>query len=108
MDATHTLTIGNNANTWPAKFIGSIDEVAILNTALTQTQIQHLYQRQSATYSGTFESRIYDPVNNTLTKMAFSTQLPFYKELAPNGSSESTANYSSLTNSTLMSGNVGL
>ena len=44
----------------PQYLDGYIDEVGIWNTALTPTQIQTIYSRQSATYGGTFTSRVMD------------------------------------------------
>jgi trimeric autotransporter adhesin len=87
---------------------GSLDEVAIWNTALTATQIQTIYQRQSAKYAGQVTSRVMDAMSlQSWTTLSSTTTLPFYKELPSSASSESSTNYSSQSSS-LMNGIVGL
>ena len=98
-------------------FNGSIDDVAFWNTHLTEDEIKLIYSRQSAKYSGTFTSRVMDNGSaDAWQSLAWTTTLPFGKELPDRGSSESSANYSSLIDATtdpgtshdLMDGVAGL
>jgi hypothetical protein len=93
-----------------SKMEGNVDEVAVWSTALSAAQVQLLYSRQSAKYAGTFTSRVMDGLETTAnwTSLAWIPTLPFYKELPPSATSETTSSYPSLTDSTLMTGNVGL
>ncbi len=88
---------------------GQLDEVAIWNTALTWAQVQTIYSRQFAKYSGNFQSRIIDGVTSSTnwTNFNWTPSLPFYKALPDGGNSESSSAYPSETTS-LMSGIVGL
>jgi len=90
-------------------FDGSIDDVAIWNTALTATEVQTIYSRQSPLYAGTFTSRVMDSyyTGQIWQSLGWTTTLPFYKSLPDNGASESSSNYSSQTSS-LMTDIVGL
>ena len=90
-------------------FSGYIDDVAFWNTALTADEVQTIYNRQSAKYSGVFTSRVMDnKLETAWTGLSWLTTLPFGKELPDNTSSESSSNYSLLTTDTLMNGNIAL
>lgn len=85
-------------------FTGSIDDVAIWNTALSATEVRQIYDRQSAKYSGLFTSRVIDNLSSTSwSSFTWATTLPFYKEI-PNGNgstnSETSTAYSSLVGTT--------
>jgi hypothetical protein len=75
---------------------GLIDDLAIWDTALTSAEIQAIYQRQSAKYSGQLTSRVMDGLATVQSwaSLSSTSTLPFYKELP--SSSESSASYSSL------------
>jgi hypothetical protein len=93
-------------------FSGSIDDVAIWSTALTSTQIQTIYNRQSAKYAGTFQSRVMDGLSSiSWLNFTWTSTLPFFKELPDYASSavqnESSSSYSSQSAS-LMNGIGGL
>ena len=89
-------------------FAGLLDEVAIWSTGLNATQVQTIYNRQSANYAGTFTSRVMTASSaQSWSGINWTSTLPFFKELPDSATSESQANYSSQTTS-LMSGNVAL
>lgn len=106
-------------------YIGSLDEIAIWSTALTASEIQEIYARQSAKYAGEFKSRVMNYGSSTAwSGLTWLTTLPFGKELTGDANasgtitisdSESHSNYPSLVGSTgattddnLMSGLAGL
>jgi hypothetical protein len=91
-------------------FTGSFDEVAVWNTALTAAQIQTIYSRQIAQYSGNFTSRVLSTTDpyTSWNALSWVTTLPFFKPLPDAGCSETQASYSALTDNSLMSENVGL
>jgi hypothetical protein len=99
----------------------SVSELAFWSVPLTSKEIQTLYDRQAAAYSGTFLSRAMDSQVNLTQWLNFTwtTTLPFIKELpdsiAATPSSETSSNYSHLvgdssatTDNNLMTGIVGL
>jgi hypothetical protein len=106
---TGILAFGKRANSSGEFFIGSMDEIAIWYTPLSLDQIQTIYARQSAKYSGQLTSRVMDGLatGQSWTSLSSTSTLPFYKELPGSSGSESSANYSSQSAS-LMSGIVGL
>lgn len=86
---------------------GAIDDFAVWTSALTSTQIQTIYARQSAKYSGLAQSRVMDAYSaQSWTSVSSFSTLPFYKELPGSSGSESSAAYSSVSAS-LMSGLLG-
>lgn len=92
---------------------GSIDEVATFNRALTSSEIRHIYDRQSANFSGALTSRIMDSgiTATTWTGISWISKLPALKALPDYSAgiqSETSASYNSLVSDTLMTGNVGL
>jgi hypothetical protein len=103
------LDIGGWSSNGGYNFSGSLDDLAIWNTALSASAIATIYQHESSKYAGTFTSRVMDGLENTATwsSLAWTPTLPFGKELPDGGTSESSSNYSSQTAS-LMSGIVGL
>lgn len=118
--ANTPLTIGGYYSSGYT-FLGSIDEVAVWSVALTATEVETLYARQSAKYSGTFTSRAMDAlaIGMSWTTLSWIPTLPFFKELPDYTSgaiqNESSTDYSSLVGSTgatgdnnLMSGITGL
>jgi len=94
-------------------FNGTVDDLAIWSTALTADEIKHIYDRQSAKFSGTFESRVMDiGSSSNWTDFTWAPTLPFYKEL-PDHTSGSIQNeladdYPSLATDTLMNDIVAL
>jgi hypothetical protein len=91
-----------------SKMKGSVDEVGIWSTALTSAQVQALYTRQSAKYSGQLTSRVMDSYNplTSWTSLSAVPTLPFYKALP--ASNELQASYSGLVNSSGVSGDSAL
>lgn len=104
-------------------FNGSIDDVAIWNTALTAPEIQTIYDHQKSTYAGTFTSRVMDALatGQAWTSLSWLPTLPFGKALpdatctpvAPattctHTDNELSSSYSSLYSSALMAGIMGL
>jgi hypothetical protein len=88
---------------------GSLDEFAIWNVALSASDIQTIYARQSVTHSGVFTSRVMDAKqSSSWTSLSWLPTLPFGKALPDNAVNETIANYPLLTNSTLMNGIAGL
>lgn len=92
---------------------GTIDEVAIWNKALSASEVQVIYARQSmsmgAEHLGFFDSRILDAGSSSpWPLLSWTPTLPFGKELPSNGVSESSTAYSDLASSSLMSGIIGL
>lgn len=110
-DPTNTSAMGIGARAFPGGsdfFTGSLDDAAIWSTGLTAAQVQTIYARQSAKYSGQITSRVLDAYSSqSWTTFSTSTTLPFYKELPSSTASESTASYSS-TGGSLTNGLVGL
>jgi hypothetical protein len=126
------VALGNTSNTAPSapgattyigwdgannKMQGVVDDVAFWNVALTATQIQTIFSRQSAKYSGNFTSRIFSSVDSyaSWSNLGWVTTLPFFKPLpdyaggaVESESSTAGSGYSSLASSSLMSGIAGL
>jgi hypothetical protein len=95
-------------------YTGSIDELAVWNTALTSAQVANIYLRQRPQYTGNFTSRILNAndAHTSWTSLGWTTTLPFFKPLPDYASSavqeETNSSYSSLTDNSLMNGIVGL
>lgn len=119
-DATSNFQVGQQPSS-PSYFKGTVDEVALWNTALTASEVYNIYSRQSAKYSGTITSRVMDgyAAGQGWTTFSWLPTLPFFKELPDYSAgavqNETSADYSSLVGSTgsigdnnLMSGIVGL
>lgn len=98
-----------------------VDEFAAWDTVLTATEIEQIFARQSARYSGQLTSRVMDAYSagQNWTTFSWLTSLPFLKELPDFGAgpvqNETSASYPQLVGSTgstgddnLMSGIVGL
>lgn len=95
------------------EFEGYLDDFTIWSDALSSDEIALIYSRQSAKYSGEMRSRIIDSKStaSSWTNLDWMTTLPFGKELPDGGgtaNSESSADYSSLSNDTLMDELAGL
>jgi hypothetical protein len=90
-------------------FYGTVDDVAMWNTAISASAVASIYQHQFSKYAGTFTSRIMDGLAAAANwgALAWTPTLPFFKELPDGGSSESSTSYSAQS-AGLMSGNVGL
>lgn len=87
---------------------GSIDELAIWSQDLTTAEVQAIYNRQSAKYSGQLMSRVLDAFSSQAwTTLSSTTKLPFYKELPGASGSEAATAYSAIGGG-LMSGMTGL
>jgi hypothetical protein len=102
-------------------FPGTVDDVAIWNTALSASAIATIYQHEFAKYAGTFQSRVMDGLSTkqSWASLQWMSTLPFGKELPDYASgsvqNETAANYSSLQGDTpavgdnnLMTGITGL
>jgi hypothetical protein len=90
-------------------FTGIIDDVALFNSSLTTSEIETIYQRQSAKYSGTAQSRVMDAYSSQpWSNLQSLTTLPFYKELASSQESTSSTNGYSNVEPGLNSGLVAL
>ena len=75
------LLIGDH-NTSPRHFEGKIDEVFIMSSGLSSSNVKEIYNRQKQKFSGHFDS----PIINLGTQGPWSTissqtPLPFYKEI---------------------------
>lgn len=76
---------------------GSIDDLAIWSQALTESEVKAVYGRQAAKYSGQIASRIIDTTaTSSWTSLAFTTKLPFFKELPGSSGSEDSSVYSAI------------
>jgi hypothetical protein len=74
-----------------AKYVGLIDDVAIWNTNLDESEVLTIYNRQSAKYSGHITSRVFDAQDtNTWDGLKWLTTLPFGKELTGDSDSSGT------------------
>jgi len=89
---------------------GLMDELGIWKVALSASDIATIYARQSPKYSGAYTSKVIDAyqAGSSWTSLSWIPTLPFLKALPDSGASESTTSYTSLTNSSLMNGIVGL
>ncbi|MFZ4715216.1 MAG: LamG domain-containing protein [Bacteriovoracaceae bacterium] len=120
VDLGSGYTSGTSGTSNGAAMDGLIDEVAIWNAALTQNEIETIYQRQATAYTGLYTSRVMDAFNSqSWTSLAWAPTLPFFKALPDYASgaiqNETSTSYSSLVGSTgstgannLMTGIVGL
>jgi len=110
-DTAKTFTLGATYQygTWASYFTGSLDEAAVWNTALSSAEIANIYNIQSPSRGGSFISRVSDAITSqTWTNFFWTPTLPFNKELPDSATSETTTNYTSLSNSSLMSNNIAL
>jgi len=74
------LTIGYDGSN--PRFVGTMDDLAIWNVALSDAEVAALYSRQSARYAGTFISRAMDALSSSSwTTLSWIPTLPFLKEL---------------------------
>ncbi|MBP7845484.1 MAG: laminin G domain-containing protein [Proteobacteria bacterium] len=97
---------------------GLMDDFAIWNTALSDDEIQTIYTRQSAKYSGYYQSRTFDSLSsNVWDGFRWITTLPFGKELTGDSDnsgsisshdSETSSEYPSISSNTLMNNLVAL
>ena len=85
------------------RFQGTMDELAIWNTTLNANDVAALYQRQLATYAGTYTSKTFDSFapNQAYTQLAWRTTLPFLKNLPSNQASETATSYPALATDSL-------
>ena len=105
--------VGSNSNSPTDFFAGRIDEVTIWNVALTASEAAQFYQNSAMIKTGVFTSATFNGGSSSAVwgTLGWIPTLPFGKPLPDfNGSlqNESTSDYTSLTNSTLMNGLVGL
>lgn len=90
-------------------FRGGLDEFAVWGTALTDTDVKTIYERQAPRFSGSLTSRIMDAgAPQTWTTFAWLASLPFSKALPDSGLNETIASYPGLINNTLLTGLRGL
>ena len=97
---------GNNAS----RFLrGTIDEVAVWNTVLSEDEIFLIYHRQKSKFLGIYNSPIMDlGVSGPWTNIDWVTSLPFGKELPGSSGNELSTDYASLVDSSGTSGNSDL
>lgn len=76
-----------------------LDEWAIWKSALSESEIAQIYNRQNSKYSGEIKSRVMDAksASQSWTTFAGKTTLPFGKELLVSGTSENAAEYPQIT-----------
>jgi hypothetical protein len=98
-------TSNSFGSTNPA-FTGVYDELAMFNVVLNPNQVQQIYNRQSALYSGSAVSRVLGPQSTTPTwsKLAWSSTSPTLKPLPSAGISEPTSAYPSMGTTSLGTG----
>ncbi len=79
------LRIGSAAS-YNANFIGSIDDLTIWKSALTDSEISLIYNRQKQAFVGSFQSAVLD-LNTTseIDDIEIKTEFPFMKEFAVSG-----------------------
>ena len=84
----------------------SLDELALFNTALTATAVRQLFDRQSATYAGSYLSRVFGPqsASSAYTDLGWTVTSPFGKALPSLLQNETRASYSALYSDTLSIG----
>jgi fibronectin type 3 domain-containing protein len=88
---------GQDENNTTYAFIGSMDEAAIWNSALSAAEVKTIYERQHARYTGTILSRVMDSgVSTSWAGLSYLTQLPYGKELPNSGISETNSAYPAL------------
>jgi hypothetical protein len=89
-------------------FNGSLDELAIFNAVLDANQINQIYSRQAAYYSGSFTSRVLGPQGTTppWTDLAWATGTPVGKGLPANQAGESSTAYPAASGIAPSSGQV--
>jgi hypothetical protein len=112
---TKSATIGYRDHGNAARLGGSIDEVAVWGATLSAAEIQTIYARQSAKYSGAFASRVMNALQTGMswTTLSWIPTLPFFKNLpdaactpvAPattcaHANNETSTDYASLVGST--------
>lgn len=82
-----------------AYFQGSFDEIAAWNVALSQNELLNIYNRQVATYAGTYTSRAMDTyATQNYNSIAWNTTLPFYKPLPGMQATETSSTYANIVN----------
>ena len=102
------ISLGANKAITTERFNGHIDDFAMWNAALTKEEVQQIYQRQSAKFTGSFTSRVIDSGNVTSawTHIKWITDLPYGKELPSNGIHEEVSNYAGLASPPLPHSNL--
>ena len=90
-------TTSNCTNTGGG-YQGNLDEIGIWQAELTAAEVQAIYERQKSQFQGEFRSRVMGTAGTTpaWTSQAWTTPIPFYKEMPDGGTSETTANYPSI------------
>ncbi|MBC76056.1 MAG: hypothetical protein CME64_08560 [Halobacteriovoraceae bacterium] len=84
------------ATSYSAYFVGKLDEVAIWQTALTESEIKAIYEKQKQKQVSSYDSPVIDlGSSQSITNLTPTTDLPFLKEIGL--TSESSSDYSSLT-----------
>jgi fibronectin type 3 domain-containing protein len=98
------LQIGGNITGSNGYFYGSIDESAIWNVALSDSEVKTLYQHQGVRYTGTILSRVMSSGPSTSWGgMSFLTLVPSGKELPSNNTREAYGNsFTSVASSDLV------
>lgn len=99
-----TVNIGAGAGGTTSFSDGTIDEIAVWNTDLTNAEVNSLYESQKATYvnkgTASFVSRVFNSGSddNSWKKFSPIPKAPYGKEIASKSESEYTESNVSLTN----------
>jgi len=89
---------------------GSLDEVAIWDVALSASEIEQIYERQSPYYRGIYTSPVVGvgATASSWTDKSWVSELPFHKSMPGSSGVETTANYSAIYNATSLNSNLEL
>jgi hypothetical protein len=99
---TDTLgSVNSSCSTFSMKLAGLVDDAAIWNEGMLPEEVALIYQRQSAKFSGSYTSRIFNfGFEGLASTLAWKSSLPFNKELPDISYNENSNNYSALVGST--------
>ena len=99
------LRIGSVAS-YAGNFIGLMDDLTIWKSALTDSEISLIYNRQKQAFVGSFQSAVLDlGIDSEIDEVSITTEFPFMKEFAvSNNESESYSGLSDEINDYLFAG----
>lgn len=94
-------SVNSSCSTFSMKLAGLVDDAAIWNEGMLPEEVALIYQRQSAKFSGSYTSRIFNfGFEGLASTLAWKSSLPFNKELPDISYNENSNNYSALVGST--------
>ena len=107
--ASTQLSLGKVANL-SRYWDGSLDDVAIWNVALSASEVQQIYDRQSPRYAGRYISPVVDVGVSTSswTDTSWVTELPFHKSMPGSSANETATDYTSIYTTTSLNTNLEL